>query len=384
MYTNALLLPVRGTKTFDAPANSFCCLLWNWSQADVLGRSVATDLAVPIGHEACLAEYLDQLTLVATEENDAADTDRSPCMSRMPNPFRLPLFPTNHRLAADTRFFCAGRVLPLEWSTEFLRAPRTFVLSGWHSPIQDWELTTDLWVATPVVVSYLAHSFRHQYSSAWQMVYSEYYCNQIAAWVRTLQKDKICVRLDEKTLRPSCFLDTSKLRNTPDSDAAYALYRKMRRALKVFSWGAVLKDVVRRDTETGDGRHVRVTVDETREHGFFLRHTRLWNLTEPRTPMRRPMYLRSRGITLRWGAAVGKPTRKGPMPLAATMAVTTVRGRPVVIARDRCRRRAQSKPLGRRARLSPRRLPCLGQRAFTTRTFARPVKLLCRLWRMPG
>jgi len=99
MYTNALLLPVRGTKTFEAPANSFCRLLWNWSQAVALGRSVATDLAVPIGHEACLAEYLDQLTLVATEENDAADTDRRPCMSRMPSLFRLPLLPTNHRLA---------------------------------------------------------------------------------------------------------------------------------------------------------------------------------------------------------------------------------------------------------------------------------------------
>ena len=34
----------------------------------MLGLSVATDLAVPVGHEAGLAEYLDQLTLVVAEE----------------------------------------------------------------------------------------------------------------------------------------------------------------------------------------------------------------------------------------------------------------------------------------------------------------------------
>ena len=127
-------------------------------------------------------------------------------------------------------------------------------------------------MATPVVVSYLADSLRKEYSSAWQVVYSEYYCNLIAAWVRTLQEDKILVRLDEKTLRHSDVLDTSKLSDAPDGEAAYALYGKMRRAMDVFPWGVVLKDVVRRDTETGEARHVRVTVDKIKEYGFCLRH----------------------------------------------------------------------------------------------------------------
>jgi len=66
---------------------------------------VATDLAVPICREAGLAEYLDQLSLVAAEENDAVDDDRSPRMSELLNPFRVPTFGTDHRRAADTRFF---------------------------------------------------------------------------------------------------------------------------------------------------------------------------------------------------------------------------------------------------------------------------------------
>jgi len=264
MYTDALLFPMRGTKNFEAAANSFCLLLWNWPKAVFLGRSVATDLAVPIGHDAGLAEYLDQLTLVAAEENDAVDEDRSARMSELPNPFRLPLFATDHRRAADTRFFCGRGLLPTEWSAGFLRAPKTFDLPCWLPPVPYWKPKTDMCVATPVVVSYLAGSLRNEYSSAWQVVYSEYYCNLIAAWVRTLQENKGFVRLDEKTLRHFEVLDTSKLREAPDGEVSHALYGKMRRAIDVFPWGVVLKDLVLRDQETGEARHVRVTIDATK------------------------------------------------------------------------------------------------------------------------
>jgi len=55
VHTNALLSPVRGTETFEAAANSFCRLFRNWPKVVFLRRSVATDLAVPIGHDAGLA-----------------------------------------------------------------------------------------------------------------------------------------------------------------------------------------------------------------------------------------------------------------------------------------------------------------------------------------
>jgi len=237
VYTDDLMFPVRGTETFEAAANSFSRMLRNWPKAVFLARSVATDLAVPIGHEAGFAEYLDQLTLVAAEDNDTVDEDRSPRMSELPNPFRVPMLATDHRRAENSRFFRGRGLLPTEWSAGFLRATQSFDLSRWLPPVPDWEPKTDLWVATPGVVSYLVDSLRNEYGSAWQIVYLEYYCNLIAAWVRTLQEDKVFVRLDEKTLRHFDVLDTSKLREAPDGEAAHALYGKMRRAVDVFLLG---------------------------------------------------------------------------------------------------------------------------------------------------
>jgi len=164
VYTNALLFPVRGTETFEAAANSFCRLLRNWPKADFLARSVATDLVVPIGHDAGLAEYLDQLTLVAAEENHAVDEDHSPRMSELPNPFRVLMFATGRRRAADTRFFRGRGLPPTEWSAGFLRAPNSFDLSRWLPPVPDWEPKTDLRMETPVMVSYLADSLRNEYT----------------------------------------------------------------------------------------------------------------------------------------------------------------------------------------------------------------------------
>jgi len=78
--------------------------------------------------------------------------------------------------------------------------------------------------------------------------------------------------LDEKTLHQINVLDPSKLRDAPDSEAVYEVYRNIRRAVEVFPWGVFMKDVVRRDNETGDVRHVRVTVDETYEYDVGLQH----------------------------------------------------------------------------------------------------------------
>jgi len=123
-----------------------------------------------------------------------------------------------------------------------------------------------------VVVSYLADALRNEYSSVWQEVYSEYYCNLVAAWVHTLQEDKFFVHLDDRTLRHFDALDTTKLKDAPDGEAKYFSYGKMRQAVKAFPWGVVHKDVVRRDADSGDARQVRVTVDATKEYGFCLRH----------------------------------------------------------------------------------------------------------------
>ena len=123
-----------------------------------------------------------------------------------------------------------------------------------------------------VVVSCLAGSSRNEDSSAWQVVYSENYYNLVAMCVQTLQEDKIFVRLDDNTFHHFDVLESSKLCDAPDGEAVYASHGKMRRAMDVFPWGVVLNDVVRRVEETGEARHVRVTVDETEEYGFCLRY----------------------------------------------------------------------------------------------------------------
>jgi len=69
---------------------------------------------------------------------------------------------------------------------------------------------------------------RNAYASVWQQVYSEYYCNLVAAWVHTLQDDKLFGHFDDRTLRHFDVLDTSKLKDAPDGEAKYVFYGKMR------------------------------------------------------------------------------------------------------------------------------------------------------------
>jgi len=203
----------------------------------------------------------------------------------------------------------------------------------------------------------------------------------IAAWVPTLQEDKVFVRLDEKTLRHFDVLDTSKMREAPDGEAAHELYGTMRRPMDVLPWGVVLTEVVRRDQDTGEARHVRVTVDATKEFGLCLRNACVdvdW-APDPNTPAHV-------APTSGCGVAVDRPIQKGLMPLVEILVVTTVRvrrvaiprGRRFAIARGRYRRHVQLRPLGRRTPLPPQRLHCLGRRACAISAFARPEKLLCQ------
>jgi len=214
-------------------------------------------------------------------------------------------------------------------------------------------------------------------------VYSEYYCNLIAAWVRTLQEDKVFVRLEKKTLRHFEVLDTSKLREAPDGEVAHASYGKMRPATDVIPWGVVLKNVDCRDRKTGEARRVRVTVDKTKEIGFFLIHacvisTRHFFRTRP------SMWCRFLRVTSGCGVAVDRPNRGGLLPSVAIVVVTTVRVRHVAIARGRRRRPGPSRSLDRRLPLPPRQLHCLGRRPCATCAFARPVGRIGQRWRTPG
>jgi len=312
---------------------------------------------------------------VKHEEKNNVEDDRSPRVTGLPNPFRLPMFPSDYRRAADTRFFRGRELMPTAWAAGFLRAPRTFYLTRWLPPIPAWEPHTGLWVATPVVVSYLADALRNAYSSVWQEVFSEYYCNLVSAWVHTLQEDKLFVHLDDRTLRHFDALDTSRLKDAPDGEAKCVLYGKMRQAETGFPWREVLKDVVWRDRDSGEARQVRLT---TKEYGFCLRHPCVdfdWAL-DPNSPLPMARITSSHpGVWRRgrwnWAHAVGD-AREG-------------RYRPRSPRRDR----SPSPPRAvdatwPSARLPPRQLPCLGRRARAMYALARPVGQPCRRWLTPG
>jgi len=100
-----------------------------------LKRALAEDLSVPFGHDFGLEPNLEQLVLVKQVENVNVDNDRSPRVTGYTNPIRLPMFPSDHRRAADTRF-CRGReLMPTAWEAGSLRAPQTFDWSHWLPPI---------------------------------------------------------------------------------------------------------------------------------------------------------------------------------------------------------------------------------------------------------
>jgi len=115
-HTNTLMLPLKRSETFEAAANSFCLLLSNRSKAVFVQRDLAAELAVPFGHDPGLEENLNQLALVGNDERDVADVDLSPCLSDRRNPIRFPMFPTEPRRAADTRFFRIRGLLPTAWA----------------------------------------------------------------------------------------------------------------------------------------------------------------------------------------------------------------------------------------------------------------------------
>jgi len=88
------------------------------------------------------------------------------------------------------------------------------------------------------------------------------------------------------------------------------------------TWGVVLKDMVRRNQDIGEARHVRVMADATKEGGFCLQHLCVDIDCAP------------------------EPNAPGLMPLLEIVVVTAVRvcrvaiarGRRVAIARGRYRR----------------------------------------------
>jgi len=58
----------------------------------------------------------------------------------------------------------------------------------------------------------------------------------------------------------------------PGGQAMLDTFHKMHKATEVFPWTIVVKDVIRRDTQTRAARQVHVHLDSMAEYGFMLNH----------------------------------------------------------------------------------------------------------------
>jgi len=90
--------------------------------------------------------------------------------------------------------------------------------------------------------------------------------------VHTLLTYKIFAWLDAKALKPMSKLDLHRMASGPGSQEMLDTFHKMNKATEVFPWTIVVKDVIRRDTQTRAARQVHVHLDSLAEYGFMLNH----------------------------------------------------------------------------------------------------------------
>jgi len=124
----------------------------------------------------------------------------------------------------------------------------------------------------PYALSYMAYKLVDEFSAVWHIVNAEYYFFLAAGWVHTLLTDKVFSWIDAKALKRMSRLDLHRMASGPGGQAMLDTFHKMHKATEVFPWTIVVKDVIRRDTQTRAARRVHVHLDSMAEYGFMLNH----------------------------------------------------------------------------------------------------------------
>jgi len=124
----------------------------------------------------------------------------------------------------------------------------------------------------PYALSYMAHKLVEEFSAVWHIVNAEYYYFLAAGWVHTLLTDKVFAWLDANALKRMSRLDLHRMASGPGGQAMLDTFHKMHKATEVFPRTIVVKDVIRRDTQTRAARQVHVHLDSMAEYGFMLNH----------------------------------------------------------------------------------------------------------------
>jgi len=219
-----------------------------------------------------MEEYLDELIEAAQEAEHAVEEKFDARTLALTSPFRAPSYAPAHRRAQDAARIKSRGLLPTAWCSGVIRAPRHFDLSRWFPRCPRWWLNRGVWMEMPYALSYMAHKLVDEFSAVWHVVNAEYYYFLAAGWVHTLLTDKVFAWLDAKALKRMSKLDLHRMASGPGGQAMLDTFHTLKKATEVFLWTIVVKDVIRRDTQTRAARQVQVHLDSLAEYGFMLNH----------------------------------------------------------------------------------------------------------------
>jgi len=124
----------------------------------------------------------------------------------------------------------------------------------------------------PSALSYMAHKLVDECSAVWHVVNAEFYYFLAARWVHTMLTDTFFAWIDGKALKRMSNLDLHRMASGPGGQAMLDTFHNMNKDTVVFPWTIVVKDVIRRDTQTRSARQVHVHLDSLAEYGFMLNH----------------------------------------------------------------------------------------------------------------
>ena len=271
-YAWALLFNVHQMGTFEVAANNFGRLRRAWPEAVFLSRRTAAELSVPFAQEAGMEVYLYELIEASHEAEHAVEETFDARTSALTSLFRAPSYAPAHRCAQDAARLSSRGLLPTAWCSGVIRAPRHFYLSRWFPRYPGWWLNRGVWMEMLYALSSLAHKLVDELSAVWHVFNAEYYYFMAAEWVHTMLTDKVFAWLDAKALRRMFKLDLHRLASGPGGQAMLDTFHKMDKATDVFPWTIVVKEVIRRDTQTSAARQVHVHLDSSSEYGFSLNH----------------------------------------------------------------------------------------------------------------
>jgi len=272
LYAWALLFPVHQMGTIEVAANNFGRLRRAWPEAVFLSHRKATELSVPFAQDAGMEEYLDELIEASQEVEHAVEGKFDARTLALNSPFRAPSYAPDHRHAQDAARISSRGLLPTDWCSGVMRAPRHLDLSRWFPRYPRLWLNLGVRMEVPYALSYMDHKLVDEFSAVWHVINGEYYYFPAARWVHTLLADKVFAWLDAKALRRMSKLNLHRMASGPGGQAMLDTFHKMHRATEVFPWTIVVKDVIRRDTQTRAARQVHVHLDSSSKYEFVLNH----------------------------------------------------------------------------------------------------------------